>query len=223
MRLLNPPFQGRQQPECVSDSPPAISCRRACGQREGNCCTSQRIPPYLAFRYVPCSALFFYRKGQWRCTDLLKSLTSEFSSTSVFQQWPTSGCKIWQVLPDAFKYKAILFVEGLTYVWVQSWPSYKNFQQKSFRNWTKLSGNYFGMFSRSSVCPCAIISATAFLLTAHGIWSGSLHVSIEYEKGCALFFCIWNINKGALRTLPLPKHQDNAVWETKSAWQAIYN
>lgn len=64
-----------------------------------------------------CPALPYFstERDKEDALTYVSGLTSEFSSTNVFQQWPTSGCKIWQVLPDAFKYETILSVEGLTY------------------------------------------------------------------------------------------------------------
>lgn len=110
------------------------------------------------------------------------------------------------------KYYQTLSCIKLSQLWhgsfMVNWrASYKNFQQKWLMQ-SKPFGNYLWMFSRSSVCPCAIMSASIFQ-------SWSLHSTIKHEKGCVPFSFKWNINKGALRVLPLSKHRDDAVCKTK--------
>lgn len=129
---------------------------------------------------------------------------SEFSSTRIFQSGPLLGVvsgKYYQTLSNIQLFQ--LWHGSLT---LKCRASYKNFQQKWLTK-SKPSDNYFGISSRSSVCPCAIINASAFQ-------SRSSHSTTVYEKG-VLFSFKWNINKGALRALPLSKHRDDAVCKTK--------
>lgn len=130
---------------------------------------------------------------------------SEFSSTRVFQSGPLLDVMSGKYYQTLSNFKLFQLWHGS--LMVKCRASYKNFQQKWLTK-SKPSGNYLEMRSRSSVCPCTILSASTFQ-------SRSLHFTIVHEKGCVLFSFKWNINKGALRALPLSKHRDDAVCKTK--------